>query len=388
MEPRKPRLSYYSYDSLGNPWLSGGGALRDFEILKRQRSSWADITVWTGKYPGFRDSVREGIRYRGLGFGNLGKGYLASRLAFTLAANLRILFDRADAVGNSISAYAPLLAGLLRPDRFFLVAHHYVGGRSREKYSLLGIYAWLSEWLLLRFCRRLIASNANLGARARAMNPRVSVLQSQNGFDAALLRTSPEEADPPFILFLGRFDIYMKGLDRLIEAYRGMRSDLRGRTRLILAGAASPKALAAVEKLAAEAPDAGIELIPNVPEAKKNELLRRCLFFCSPSRFEGWGIAALEANAAGKPVLVTRTDGFLESIKDGYSGIMVPIDDAPELIRGMETLITDPELRRRLGADARVWAARFTWDGIALREREWLGKTLPLLAEFAKAPGL
>lgn len=371
-----PRLSYYSYDSLGNPWLSGGGALRDFEILKRQRAAWKDITVWTGNYPGFKESVREGVRYRSLGLPGLSRGYLASRLAFTAAANLRVLFDRAERIGNSLSAYAPLLAGLFRPGRFFLVAHHYVGAGSKEKYSLMGSLAWLSEWLLLRFCRRLIASNAKVAARARSMNPRARVLQTQNGFDAALLVAVPEEAEPPFILFLGRFDIYMKGLDRLVTAYRGLRPDLTSRVRLVLAGAASPKALAAVEALAgtnAQGSAHGrIELIPNVPDARKRELLRTCMFFCSPSRFEGWGIAALEANAAGKAVLVTRADGFLDSIKDGYSGIMVDVDDAPALGAGLERLIEDADLRRRLGTGAREWASRFTWDGIAERERLWL----------------
>lgn len=376
MSASLPRLSYYSYDSLGNPWLSGGGALRDFEILRRQRAAWKDITVWTGSYPGFRESVREGVRYRSLGLPGLSRSYLASRLAFTLAANLRVLFDRAETIGNSLSAYAPLLAGLLRPGRFFLVAHHYVGAGSKEKYSLMGSLAWLSEWLLLRFCRRLIASNAKVAARARSMNARVRVLQTQNGFDAALLAAIPEESEPPFILFLGRFDVYMKGLDRLVSAYRGLRPDLTSRVRLVLAGAASPKALAAVETLAGNRDQGGaqgrIELIPNVPEARKRELLRTCLFFCSPSRFEGWGIAALEANAAGKAVLVTRADGFLDSIKDGYSGIMVDVDDAPALAAGLERLIEDADLRRRLGADAREWASRFTWDGIAERERKWL----------------
>jgi glycosyltransferase involved in cell wall biosynthesis len=368
------RLSYYSYDSLGNPWLSGGGALRDYEILKRQREGWESITVWTGRYPGFRESEKDGIRYRGLGFG--GGGYLVSRLAFTLSANLRVLTDRAEAIGNSISAYAPLLAGLLRGGRFFLVAHHYVGERSKEKYSLMGRFAWLSEWLLFRFCRALIVSNAKVAARAREMNPRVRVLQSQNGFDDRLLQAPPEEALPAFILFLGRFDIYMKGLDRLVAAYGKLKPESRARARLVLAGAASPKALAAVEKLAAEGERDRIDLIPNVPEERKRELLRTCLFFCSPSRFEGWGIAALEANASGKPVLVTRADGFLDSIKDGYSGLMIDVDDAQALVDGLERLIADADLRRKMGSDAREWASRFTWESIAKREREWLEANL------------
>jgi hypothetical protein len=123
----------------------------DFEILQRQKGTWAGIVVYTGSYPGFKDEDRAGIAFHKLGFG---LSYLVLRLTFTFFANLRVLFDRVDAIGNSISAYAPLLAGLLRPGRFYLVARHCVGARSREKYSLMGTAAWMCEWLLFRFqCR-------------------------------------------------------------------------------------------------------------------------------------------------------------------------------------------------------------------------------------------
>ncbi len=371
MRPHPKSLSYYSYDSLGNPWLSGGGALRDFEILKRQRGDWSGIVIWTGRYPGFKDGEREGIRFRGLGFG---RSYLVSRLSYTVLANLRLLRDRADVIGNSISAYAPMLAGLLRPQRFYLVAHHYAGAHSKEKYSLMGSAAWLCEWLLFRFCRRLIVSNGKVAERARAMNPRIRVLQSQNGFDPGLMQVTPGSASPPFILFLGRFDIYMKGLDLLVSAFAKLDPAVRGATRLVLAGAASPEAEAAVRKLVPAALADGIGFAPNVSDAEKRELLRTCLFFCSPSRFEGWGIAALEANASGKPVLVTRADGFLDSIKEGFSGLMVPVEDEAALVAGLGRLIGDEDLRRELGRNARDWAARFSWDGIAAREKAWLDK--------------
>jgi len=68
MRAGKRRLSYYSYDSLGNPWVSGGGARRDFEILKRLTPSW-QVTLFVGHYPGFIPGEREGVSIRGLGFG-------------------------------------------------------------------------------------------------------------------------------------------------------------------------------------------------------------------------------------------------------------------------------------------------------------------------------
>lgn len=368
MSSRKS-LAYYSYDSLKNPWLSGGGALRDFEVLKRQTEAWKEIVIWTGAYPGFVAAKREGIQIRPLGFGN---SYLVSRLSFTLLANFRLLFESADVIGNSISAYAPLLAGLFRRRRFFLVAHHYVGQHSKQKYSLAGSVAWFCEWLLFRFSRHLIVSNGKVAERVRSMNPHLRILQSQNGFDSRLLEEKPLVTDPPFILFLGRFDIYMKGLDLLIPAFLKLRKELSKPLKLVIAGAASGKTLTAVQGLIPEHENA-IELIPNVSEEKKRELLRSCLFFCSPSRFEGWGIAALEANASGKPVLVSRADGFLDSIKEGFSGMMVPVEDGAALVEAMRKLCEDVALREELGSHAREWASQFTWNEIAERERLWLG---------------
>src|SRR5690606_22681349 len=117
---RLMRLSYYSYDSLGNPWVSGGGAVRDLEVLKRF-ARHAEVTLYTARYPGFRERVEDGVRIRGIGFGRSNR---LCRLAYTLAANLRVLFDRADLIGNSASVYAPVPAGLLRPGRFYAVHHH------------------------------------------------------------------------------------------------------------------------------------------------------------------------------------------------------------------------------------------------------------------------
>src|SRR5690606_29103034 len=148
-------------------------------------------------------------------------------------------------------------------------------------------------------------------------------------------------------------------------AFAAQSAETRERLRLVLAGAASPQALAAVEALVASEPGIRVELIPNVPEERKRELLRTGLFFCSPSRFGGWGIAALEANAAGKPVLVTRADGCLDSIKDGFSGVMIPVGDEKSLMSALGKLIQDAALRAELGRNARIWASRFTWDEIA-----------------------
>jgi len=69
-----------------------------------------------------------------------------------------------------------------------------------------------------------------------------------------------------------------------------------------------------------------------------------------PSRFEGFGLTAAEAMAAGKAVVASDTTGLKEIIDDGETGILFPVDDIITLICELQKLITDPDLRQRFGS--------------------------------------
>jgi len=375
MPPSPKRLSYYSYDSLKNPWCAGGGALRDLEALKRYAFHW-NVTLYVGRFPGFVAEDIAGVRIRALGWG---RGNLLCRVTFGLMANLRVLCDRSDRIGYSLSAYAPVLTGALFPGRFFAVLHHIAGGESLKKFGAAGRIPLILENLMLRLGRNFIVSNGSVAARIRTINPKARVMVTSNSIDGSLLRMVPREAQPPFILFVGRFDIHMKGLDLLVEAFRKVAGGAGTDVRLVLAGAASPQALESVRRLVPPDWADRIDLKPNVTDAEKRELLSTCLFFCSPSRFEGFGIAALEANAAGKAVLATDTDGFRASLKKDVSALIVPVGDAHALEGGMAALIGDAGLRCRLGAGGREWAKGFDWDAIIENEASWIEDGFPTI---------
>jgi glycosyltransferase involved in cell wall biosynthesis len=80
-----------------------------------------------------------------------------------------------------------------------------------------------------------------------------------------------------------------------------------------------------------------------------------------PSLHEGLGIAALEAMAATRPVVASRTGGLAEAVADGETGLLVPPGDPDALAAALARLAADPALRRRLGEAGRVrLLARFT----------------------------
>lgn len=80
------------------------------------------------------------------------------------------------------------------------------------------------------------------------------------------------------------------------------------------------------------------------------DLLNACDIFVLPARREGLGVSALEALAAGRPVVASRVGGLAEVVIDGECGLTVPPGDAPALARALERVLGDPELRARLGA--------------------------------------
>lgn len=92
-------------------------------------------------------------------------------------------------------------------------------------------------------------------------------------------------------------------------------------------------------------------------------LLHACDVFCMPTSAalrEGFGLAALEAQAAAVPVVATRTASLPEVVADAKTGILVSPDSADELAEALLALARDPALRARLGeAAARRAAERF-----------------------------
>lgn len=78
-----------------------------------------------------------------------------------------------------------------------------------------------------------------------------------------------------------------------------------------------------------------------------------------PSRFgEGCPNAVLEAMAAGKPVIATRSGGTPEVVSGGETGVLVPPEHVEDLREAIRSLAADPGLRLRMGAAGRARAAR------------------------------
>ena len=83
---------------------------------------------------------------------------------------------------------------------------------------------------------------------------------------------------------------------------------------------------------------------------------------------EALGRTAVEAMAAGRPVIASRLGGLPTTVADGATGLLVEPGDVADLARKIEMLLDDPQLRQRLGrAGRRRFEEHYSWDVIIER---------------------
>lgn len=174
----------------------------------------------------------------------------------------------------------------------------------------------------------------------------------------AELRSAHER---PVVLFVGRL-VYYKGLEVLLGAMRGVEADL------VVVGSGPLEG--ELRRLAAAGGIAGsVTFLPPQPFEELVALYRAADVFCLPStaRAESFGIVQLEAQVCGVPCVSTDLPTSVPYVNlDGVTGTTVPAGDVDALAGALQRLVTDTDLRERLGLQARERVlARFTVDHMA-----------------------
>ena len=146
---------------------------------------------------------------------------------------------------------------------------------------------------------------------------------------------------------------YLKGADRLIEAFHRLAADFPG-VKLKVAGWYLNQHREELEALARGS--AQIELVRAVPNPIMLQIIRRSLVLAQPSRCEGLPRTVTEALAAGVPVVGSDVGGICDLIHHGKNGFVAPGGDVTELEQRLRQLLADPELRRRMGANGYEFA--------------------------------
>jgi len=344
MNRRRLRILQLIYDHPENPWCGGGGAGRAWAI-NRVLADRHDITVCCGHFPGAGEK-NEPFAVRFMGSASR---YAQSRLAF-MWHSARMDFSSYDLVVEEFSHYAPVISRFGgRPVVSVLQGRHGMNAlRSRGVYGVVSLF---SEYVLLPGRRALVLVSEHLRS---AVNPAAQTVVIGQGVD---LPDPPPPSGSDYVLFLGRLDIWHKGIDTLVAAWSRLSHGER-RMPLVIAGGGD---MAPVQRMLADAGVTDARLTGKLSHAEALAVISRAAFLVMPSRMEGSPLVLYEALALGKPVIGSAIAPIAALLPDGRAGITVPPDAPGRLAEAMRHLLNNLERLTELSKGAAYTGRDFTW---------------------------
>lgn len=359
------RVLHCIYDDPDNPWLGGGGARRVWEIYRRLADR-VRATVVAGRYPGARDQERDGVQYRYLG---RARPYALSRWSFARAATRLLQHAEYDVGVFDFSVYTPLRVPPGRPVGH--VVHMLIGP------TAVGRWGRIVGGLVLRREHHMLAQAHAVSTTSRWMERQLRTLLPGDA-DLTIVRTGVADEffkvrreDKGYLLFYGRFDLFQKGVDTLMEAFRRVHR-VRPGIELHIAGRGQH---AEIQRMAeAAGVEGNVRIHAGVPHDRTLELFGGASLLVMPSRFEGLPVVAAEALAAGVPVLATDVGALDEIVTADETGVLVPPERPGAMADAILRLLADPERRHRMSQAARESARRFHWTTVAEDHYEFLSR--------------
>jgi len=167
----------------------------------------------------------------------------------------------------------------------------------------------------------------------------------------------------PLLLFFGRLE-WEKGVQDLLAALPRIRRAHRG-TRLVVAGEGS-HATWLVEQARKHKVRRAVDFVGHLTDRELTATLAAADAVVLPSKYEPFGIVALEAAAAGTPLVASTAGGLGEVVLDGVTGVSFTPGDVEGLASAVRSVLDDrpAAVRRAKAAKARL-ATDFDWSKIA-----------------------
>ncbi len=173
-----------------------------------------------------------------------------------------------------------------------------------------------------------------------------------------------------YILFVGSVEP-RKNLMRLLEAFDLLPEQLRARFPLLLAG---PEGWNNEEIQKRLGKTRHVRVLGFVRRELLPALYESCSLFVFPSLYEGFGMPALEAMAAGAPVMASKRSALPEVV--GGAGLLVHPKKPEKMAEAMRSVLEDPHTAALMGGQARQRARQFSWERCALETKKFFEETL------------
>ena len=172
-----------------------------------------------------------------------------------------------------------------------------------------------------------------------------------------------------YFIYVGGYDA-RKGMEALAVTFLRLHRAGRLTSRLVFAG--SPREISAGFREAVEEGKrvGAIEERGYVPDGELARLLMQSLALVYPSKYEGFGLPALDAMSLGCPVITTKSTSLPEVCGD--AALYVDPDDTEQFGEALVSIQDDGSLRAALSEKGRAQAAGFEWAASARKYMDWL----------------
>ncbi|WP_288811351.1 glycosyltransferase family 4 protein [Gordonia hongkongensis] len=225
------------------------------------------------------------------------------------------------------------------------------------------------EWWLVSESDALITCSASMRDEVNRLfgYDAADITVIHNGID---IRTWPfaeraRTSGPAELLFAGRLE-YEKGVQDLLAALPRIRRSHPG-TTLTIAGDGTQRDWL-MEQARRHRVGKAVRFVGPVDHTELVTLMHRCDAIVLPSRYEPFGIVALEAAATGVPLIVSTAGGLGEAVREPDTGLTFEPADVAGLAAAVRATLSDPgaAAQRALRARARL-TAEFSWAEVAER---------------------
>lgn len=155
-------------------------------------------------------------------------------------------------------------------------------------------------------------------------------------------------------LFLGRYDVYQKGIDFLINLIAQLqKNDIP--IKLETHGVEPIRRMGQINEIRGN--NSNVNILGPVYGKEKLEVFIQSNMYMQTSRWEGFGMSIVEAMASGLPVVVSETMNIAPFVKDSEGGIVVPFDilEATDILKN---ILDDEKLLNKMGANGRKYVLK------------------------------
>ncbi len=352
------RVDVVAWRDLDDP-EAGGSEIHAHEVLSRWAAAGVDVRLWTSRVDGAAREVERA-------------GYSVTRVAGRYAVfprtALRGLTGRIGSGDGMVEIWngMPFLSPLWSHQPRAVFLHH--------------VHAEMWQMVLSRALARVGHTVEHVVAPPFYRHqPIVTLSESSKreimerlGFSSDQITVAPPgidsrfsvggaKAPEPLVVTVGRL-VPVKRFGWFIDAMAKLRAE-HPDLRAVVVGEGYERPALEAQVRAGDAEE-WLSLPGRLGDQELVDLYRRAWLVVSTSVREGWGMTLTEAGACGTPAVATRIAGHEDAVSHGESGLLV--DTMDDVVTAAAAILSDDQLRGRLGEGAVRTAERFTWDRTAL----------------------